>query len=151
MKLTYRGVAYDYNPPQVAMEKGELAGRYRGLDWRFCNPTKVLVQQPTLDMVYRGVALNPGVAAQGVGMAQGAGMAQGVGVMVPPVPSLDRARNLIVNHQRSIKNRQQAMLTRLAAEVGLTARDAGSYWNRIQGKIHPSFRATYDRSPAALS
>jgi hypothetical protein len=34
---------------------------------------------------------------------------------------------------------------------GMTAEDAGRYWNHIQGKVHPSFWATYDRSHAASS
>ena len=55
MQLTYRGVAYEYTPPAVETKEGELAGRYRGLDWKFCNPTKTYVQQPNLDLMYRGV------------------------------------------------------------------------------------------------
>jgi hypothetical protein len=43
------------------------------------------------------------------------------------------------------------MLTRLAGQVGLPNKDASQYWNRIQGKVHPSFRVTYDRSAAAMS
>ncbi|PSB67857.1 hypothetical protein C7B61_03960, partial [filamentous cyanobacterium CCP1] len=56
MKLTYRGTSYDYNPPEV--EYGELtqSGKYRGLDVRFRNPKRQLVLQPTLDLLYRGVA-----------------------------------------------------------------------------------------------
>jgi hypothetical protein len=146
MKLTYRGVEHNYNPPQINTKPGQLAGRYRGLDWRFCDPTKAYVQQPTLDLIYRGVTYQNGTTTE----------AQPVAVPTPVVDrelnrSRDLSRDLIVGHQRAIKNRQQAMLTRLAAEVGLTAREAGSYWNRIQGKIHPSFRETYDRSSAALS
>ncbi|NJO48958.1 MAG: hypothetical protein HC840_05150 [Leptolyngbyaceae cyanobacterium RM2_2_4] len=63
----------------------------------------------------------------------------------------DRARSLMMGHHRLIKQRQQVMLSRLAAEVGLTAADASHYWNHIQGKVHPGFSATYDRSHVALS
>lgn len=143
MKLTYRGISYDYTPPQVEMKEGQLAGRYRGLDWRFCNPTKTYVQPPTLELRYRGVAY-----------ATDANEAQPATVTTSATPQLDvmeRARDLIMGHQQSIKKRQQSMLTRLAVEVGLPARDASLYWNRIQGKVHPTFRATYDRKTVAMS
>jgi hypothetical protein len=130
MQLSYRGVAYEYTPPVVEAQKGELAGRYRGLDWKFCNPTKQYVQQPSLDLVYRGVAYQSDQSEQKLE---------------------DRSRTLMMKHQRSIKTRQQSMLTRLAGQVGLSLPEAGSYWSRIQGKVHPSFRSTYDRSGAALS
>lgn len=146
MKMTYRGITYDYTPPAVETKQGELVGRYRGLDWRFCGAAKSYVQQPSLDLMYRGVAYNNQQQPVAAPEADRAPM---------PVPALsataDRARQLIVNHQVAIKKRQQAMMTRLAAEVGLTTREAGSYWNRIQGKVHPSFRNSYDRSAAAMS
>lgn len=146
MKMTYRGISYDYTPPAVETKQGDLVGRYRGLDWRFCGGAKSYVQQPSLDLVYRGVAYNT---------QQKAVDAPETDRTVAPVPALaattDRARQLVVNHQVAIKKRQQAMMTRLAAEVGLTTRDAGSYWNRIQGKVHPSFRSSYDRSRVAMS
>jgi hypothetical protein len=62
----------------------------------------------------------------------------------------DQARALMLRHHHMIKNRQQSMLGRVAAEVGLPP-EAAQYWNHIQGKPHPSFIATYDRSHAALS
>jgi hypothetical protein len=140
MQLTYRGVAYEYTPPAVETKEGELAGRYRGLDWKFCNPTKTYVQQPSLDLMYRGVAYQTETEAA---TAQAATPAAS--------PVIDRSRELMMHHQRSIKTRQQAMLTRLASQVGLPCKDASQYWNRIQGKVHPSFRMTYDRSAAAMS
>ncbi|NEO33609.1 MAG: hypothetical protein F6K36_24930 [Symploca sp. SIO3C6] len=62
----------------------------------------------------------------------------------------EQARVLMMRHHRLIKNREQSMLGRSAAEVGLKM-DKVDYWNHIQGKPHPSFRKTYDRSHAALS
>jgi len=59
-----------------------------------------------------------------------------------------KARELMAGHGRNIKKRQQALLTRSAASIGL---DADEYWGRIQGKVHPSFRAAYDRAGATLS
>ena len=62
----------------------------------------------------------------------------------------DQARALMMRHHHLIKNREQCMLSRAAAEIGMPAETA-HYWNHIQGKPHPSFRATYDRSGASLS
>ena len=56
----------------------------------------------------------------------------------------------MMNRHRSVKQRQQSMLGRLAIETGLPV-EAAQYWNHIQGKVHPSFWATYSRSGAAAS
>jgi hypothetical protein len=144
MQLTYRGVAYEYTPPAIDVQEGQLAGRYRGLDWKFCNPTKSYVQQPSLDLVYRGVAYN----THG---EQPVAKPINVPAVVPALKVVDRSRELMMKHQRSIKKRQQVMLSRLATQVGLPEKAASDYWGRIQGKVHPSFRNTYDRSAAAMS
>jgi hypothetical protein len=62
----------------------------------------------------------------------------------------DQARALMMRHHQMIKNREQCLLSRAAAEMGLVGESA-QFWNHIQGKPHPSFRATYDRSHASLS
>lgn len=61
-----------------------------------------------------------------------------------------QARALMMRHHQTIKNRQQSMLNRTAAEIGLDV-DQNEYWSVIQGKPHPTFRKTYDRSNASLS
>jgi hypothetical protein len=60
MKLTYRGVSYDYNPPVVQTNTSDDVGKFRGVDIRFRTVQKAPVQQPTLDLVYRGVAYQIG-------------------------------------------------------------------------------------------
>lgn len=62
----------------------------------------------------------------------------------------EQARALMMRHHHLIKNRQQSLLGRTAAEVGLEV-DSSHYWNHIQGKPHPSFSVSYDRSNASLS
>ena len=57
MQLTYRGVKYDYNPPTVEMKAADEAGKFRGVDIRFRTVKRNPVQQPTLDLKYRGVCL----------------------------------------------------------------------------------------------
>jgi hypothetical protein len=149
MKLTYRGVSYEYTPPTIETTEGELAGKYRGLDWRFCNLKKAPVQQATVELMYRGVAYGSAEQAPTVPVRQP--------IAVPSVaPAVsaslfeDKARSLMMSNCRAIKKRQQSMLSRLASEVGL-AGDVSGYWNRIQGKVHPTFRLSYDRSRAAMS
>lgn len=60
-----------------------------------------------------------------------------------------QARALMIRHHQMIKNRQQSMLERTASEIGVEVEP--EYWTTIQGKPQSSFRATYDRSHAALS
>jgi hypothetical protein len=150
MKLTYRGVQYDYNPPAVETNNTSEVGKYRGVDIRFRNAKKNPVQQPTLDLVYRGVAYRTGETATETTPE----------VAVVPATVADapaalanvelKARTMLMGHHRSVKRRQQAMLARLASDVGLDA-DVTQYWNHIQGKVHPSFWTTYDRSRSASS
>ncbi|GAB4295903.1 MAG: DUF4278 domain-containing protein [Oscillatoriaceae cyanobacterium] len=144
MQLRYRGISYESTPPSVEITQTEAVGKYRGLDWRFYGIKKAPVQQATLDLKYRGVAYRtnatPVTAAAPVSQP----------VNIPVFSTADKARSLTIAHSRMIKKRQQAMLLRLTQEVGFTE-GISHYWNRIQGKIHPTFRATYDRSAAALS
>jgi hypothetical protein len=135
MQLTYRGVTYDYTPPQVNYGKSKETGKYRGAAFRRHILHEFPVPKVEADLTYRGVQYHPGEATK------------------RPISSgsvTNEARWLMMNHHRTIKQRQQSMLGRLAADIHLNA-DPRQYWNHIQGKVHPSFRATYDRSAAAMS
>lgn len=149
MKLTYRGVQYDYTPPAVEMNHTAEAGKYRGVDIRFRSVKRNPVQQPTLDLVYRGAAYRTGATvAEATPVANNSAP-----VADAPAALADlelTARTLLMGHNRNVKRRQQAMLTRLASDVGIEG-DGTTYWNRIQGKVHPSFWATYDRGGSATS
>jgi hypothetical protein len=61
----------------------------------------------------------------------------------------NQARSLMMNHHKQIKNREQSMLNRAAAEIGIDI-DV-KYHTHIQGKTVQDFAATYDRSNAAMS
>lgn len=151
MKLTYRGISYEYNTPEVEIAETETAGKYRGLDWRFRNLKKAPVQQATLDLKYRGVAYRTNeTAPEQEPVAVPAAVAHPEPVAAATFSAVDKARLLMTGHHRAIKNRQQSLLSRSAAEAGLM-NVASLYWNHIQGQIHPSFRATYERSHATLS
>ncbi|GAB4377044.1 MAG: DUF4278 domain-containing protein [Elainellaceae cyanobacterium] len=147
MKLTYRGVSYEYNPP--AVEYGDLSqsGKYRGLDIRFRNPKKVPVLQPTLDLLYRGVEYT----ANEPEVVEVAAVADQAVASAPASSIQDRARVLMMDHHRKVKRRQQAMLSRLDARIGVPTDESTRFWNHIQGKVHPTFGENYDRSHAAMS
>jgi hypothetical protein len=151
MQLTYRGVKYDYNPPTVEMKATDEVGKFRGVDIRFRTVKRNPVQQPTLDLKYRGVAYATGAAAPAVQPAP-VTVPEAAPVAAPAVAisTEDRARTAMLNRHRSVKRRQQSMLARLATEAGLPE-EAAKYWNHIQGKVHPSFWATYGRSGGAAS
>ena len=106
MKLNYRGVSYDYNPPAVAIDEDKIAGKFRGLDWRFHNLKKPLVLQPGVNLTYRGVAYNNRPQTT-VNKAQTA-------TTVP-----ESARWLMLNKEKAAKRRAASMLSRAAHEVGL--------------------------------
>ncbi len=155
MKLTYRGVSYDYTPPTVETNATDEGGKFRGVDIRFRTVKKAPVQQPTLDLVYRGVAYQTGTPE--MALVAGAAPVVEVTPVAPAAPVVaatfnteDRARMSMMNRHRLVKQRQQSMLTRLATEAGLPE-GAAHYWNHIQGKVHPSFWATYSRGGAAAS
>ncbi len=114
MKLTYRGTEYEYNPPEVATATGEVAGKYRGQDWRFCNRKKPPVLQPSYNLTYRGVKYcnNP---------------VQTVNGTEAQLTIAEKSRILMLNHERSEIKREQSMLNRLASEVGLNLNDTASY------------------------
>ena len=111
MKLTYRGVSYEYNPPAVETSATETVGKYRGLDWRFRNPQKLPVLQSNLELKYRGIAYNtnPQTVAAPTQVAEQ--------VKTPVLSVSDRARSLMLHHSQAIENRQQVMLSRLTAEL----------------------------------
>ncbi len=56
MKLTYRGLDYDYDPPTIDMMESEAGGLYRGCRWQVCYPRHIPVTQPSHELKYRGVA-----------------------------------------------------------------------------------------------
>ena len=55
MKLCYRGVAYDHNPPSLEVTESEMQGHYRGHSLRFSYVKHIPFPQPVADLTYRGV------------------------------------------------------------------------------------------------
>ena len=104
MKLIYRGVSYDYNPPQVAVEEGAVTGKFRGLDWRFHNLKKPVVLPPPVNLTYRGVAFkNRPTTTQDRPSSQ--------------TTIQEKARYRILRKEKANNNRTASMLLRTADEV----------------------------------
>ncbi|NJK63560.1 MAG: DUF4278 domain-containing protein [Synechococcaceae cyanobacterium SM2_3_1] len=151
MALTYRGV--DFQPNLLnEVSPGQIGGKYRGLDWRFRNWSKPAVVKTNLDLLYRGTLHQTQSTLKTQTVTEEGVTPAPVTLTTPdPLTSVESlARVMMLGHQHALKIRQQAMLERAAEEVGLKA-DIGSHWDRIQGKVHPSFRESYDRSPATMS
>lgn len=113
MKFTYRGVTHSYNPPKVKTPSGEV-GQYQNLDWRFRNLKKPPVLQPRVELTYRGVHYSNGTLSTYNSTESAETSA---------LSTQEKARSLAIEHQQSHKNRQQSMLYRAAAEVGLEVSD----------------------------
>ena len=62
MKLKYRGVSYEYQPPKIAVADSEEVGKYRGGTFHFHKLVKAL-SQPVFDLKYRGVSYHTGGSA----------------------------------------------------------------------------------------
>lgn len=112
MQLIYRGVTYSYNSPEVETNLAEVGGKYRGLDWRFRNLKKPPMLQPTVNLKYRGVYYQTGTNNTTEPTKTSA------------LSTQEKARSLMLTRQQTLKNRQQSMLYRAAAEVGLATHPA---------------------------
>lgn len=165
MKLTYRGVSYDHIPnPMPKMGEPSDTGFYRGARVTFRSVAEVPAQ-PVANLTWRGAAYRTGTPV--VASAEPVVVAEPQLITEPPVmaepvmaaqteavapatniPEL--ARNLFIRrHQRSRK-REQGMMVRLAAEVGLPVDEAAHYESHVQGKLPHNF-AAYERSSTAMS
>lgn len=148
MKLTYRGINYDYSPPVVRYGNSAGVGKYRGATYPRQNLKETPVPQVSADLTYRGVAYHTGESPTDTSQSQREDQPETVGA--DWVSVAEEARWLMMDHHRIIKHRQQSMLGRTTSEIHLKV-DPSKYWNHIQGKVHPSFRMTYERSHSAMS
>ncbi len=101
MKLTYRGVSYEYNPPAVETVPGVAAGKYRGIDFRFRKTKKAPVMLPHSNLTYRGVKYRNHPNNTSVS------------------PVSEKARVLAIETERTEMKRGQSMLGRLVAELAV--------------------------------
>lgn len=149
MKLCYRGIEYDYTPPQVEKVSSELVGKYRGVEVRFRNPKKPLVLPATLNFKYRGVAYKPEAPA----VEPTATPAPQPAAPAAPIPMFalqERMRELMLRSERNIHKRHQTVLSRLMSEVGVTA-DIEAYWKQSHGVLEHDDRLVYAPSAVGAS
>ena len=140
MKLTYRGITHEYTPITLEATGDKVAGKYRGNDWRFRNLKKPAVLQPRVTLTYRGVKYDRGEVQP---------TTQALPRENATVPTTEsKARSLMAQQTKKIKRRQQALLSRVANEVGVVY---DGMITPIQGKVQPTFRATYARVGATMS
>ncbi|KPQ39613.1 MAG: protein of unknown function containing DUF4278 domain [Phormidium sp. OSCR] len=55
MKLSYRGIPYEYTPPSLEMSESEILATYRGQSYPMRYPRHMTMAQPVADLSYRGV------------------------------------------------------------------------------------------------
>ncbi|MEO1592279.1 MAG: hypothetical protein AAFU71_13435 [Cyanobacteria bacterium J06632_22] len=61
----------------------------------------------------------------------------------------DNIRQRMIQNRHQTRNRQQSLLTRAAADIGLEPSDV--HGTRIQGKLSNSVQGIYNRSHSAMS
>lgn len=61
-----------------------------------------------------------------------------------------KARALMIRHDRTIRNRQQSMLGRVASEIGMDVNNT-EYYETLKSASLSSFARSYDRSGSTLS
>jgi hypothetical protein len=121
MKLTYRGVSYEYNPIVVETTTGETGGKYRSQDWRFRNLKKPPILVPRFNLTYRGVTYNkPGTTIPETAVPE----------TIPAMSVADQARTLMMENTKNLKKRQQSLLSRAAEDIGVTD-DVSKHWHGV--------------------
>ena len=62
MNFCYRGNLYKHQPTLIKMSEGEVTGKYRGVNWKYCRPQKTPLPQTMLKLKYRGVSYYAGLS-----------------------------------------------------------------------------------------
>ena len=67
MRLSYRGVNYEYTVPTLEVTEGEILGKYRGTGWHCHTLNETPVPRANMELSYRGVhyETNPAAGACG--------------------------------------------------------------------------------------
>lgn len=152
MKLQYRGVTYDHIPHAVKLGNTSKSGKYRGVAVNY--PTLMTdVPQPQLELTYRGVAYTTGQinTVKETEAAKPVQSAVAVTAQAQGMSLEEQLRQLMMKHHRQMVRREQSMLARRDAEVGLPVEAAMSYHSHIGGLTPAPVWLTCDRSPVAMS
>jgi hypothetical protein len=118
MKLTYRGVDYDYNPPMLEVTESEIKCQYRGHAYRYGYAKHVPIAQPAEQFSYRGVAYQTTRQGQVLQLEQGQRFAPNMltrlfahstGPNVGPNSSLAHSRDKLVGTSPAAQARRQLL------------------------------------------
>lgn len=60
MKLTYRGIEYEYMPASVEVSAEEVSGKYRGAQWKRHRSRYTIVNENAVEYKYRGATYYSG-------------------------------------------------------------------------------------------
>jgi hypothetical protein len=147
MKLTYRSVDYDYEPPKVEIGFTDDVGKYRGVDIRFRAIKKMPVHPLKVNLMYRGAAYTAGESLR---PNINAALVESPIAAAPTLSPSNRLRALSTERVKSIQRREQSMLTREAEKVGLTAEKVGQHNGTTPGNVRHDF-TSYERSQSTMS
>ena len=147
MKLTYRGISYNYTPTVLATEQVGLMGRYRGARMPFSWVPNPPVSLRGVELMYRGIAYSPGDRPITSTPTESDRPQER---SVRDISIKERMRMLLTGHVRNVRRREQAMLARADEKVGLPPESAANVETSIQGKVPHDFSG-YDRSGASMS
>ncbi|MBW4578500.1 MAG: DUF4278 domain-containing protein [Tildeniella nuda ZEHNDER 1965/U140] len=157
MKLSYRGISYDFNPSSLQalgakhrlaeVSKARALGAiltYRGAVYAITPSTQATSAQAALTagtvLTYRGQSYVGQPTVQATPVQPDLAVSEPVATVLAkaPVSIQEQARTLTMNHHRAMKKRQQVMLVRSAAEVGVSSATI-SHWERTQETFNPAF------------
>ena len=134
MKLTYRGVTYDYQPVEIETQAGAIEGKYRGAGLKIrTSRVKLPVLQRALDLIYRGVHYSIGGTEPAAAEARTLqkpvtlfyrGFQYKIGENQPnvetqPTTIADQARLLVMQRRFKDDQRNQSVLERFEQAAGL--------------------------------
>ncbi len=139
MKLCYRGVEYDYNPPSLEMKDSEITGCYRGRTLTFAYPSHVPVPQPVARYTYRGVGYETTAEGhpQPLGVSTETDVRQPVfqGIKAADSPMMQARRHLLMEASTAHRtNIQRSLDHRLAVA---RAQGTERLVQQLEEELHP--------------
>jgi phage-related protein len=115
MKLQYRGNSYEQNPLLRETAESQITANYRGATYKIKQSVNPTVPDSIVNLKYRGVYYQTGTTPTFNSTQP---------TKIPAFSTQEKARLLMHNQKRTLKNRQQSMLYRAAAELGLATHPA---------------------------
>ncbi|QZZ22630.1 DUF4278 domain-containing protein [Leptothermofonsia sichuanensis E412] len=151
MKLKYRGITYEPVPTPIRFSGYRGEGKYRGVPAKY-SAFVTDGSWPEVELTYRGVPYKTGRPEQPISPVPADVSIPATQEPSAKLPALDElVRRLVMNRHQQVKKREQSMLARMDAEVGLTVEEAVHFRNHIQGYTPYNEWIDYERSHIAMS